>query len=181
MPDRLWFFNPGCPEVSCCDSESVTCETIPATLYLTDANGTHTMTREILFGTYRWYCCYTLSSDDCRDEVFDGNCTHVTCTIAVYYSLQCDVVSGVHRMTLIGNYWVASEPCTGGGALLGHHANTCVGDKANSTNAHPVLLPIHDDPPSPLTMTCEWEDTYTEVATGLTIDSPITGTVVVTE
>jgi hypothetical protein len=64
---------PGCP---CCTEAQTCADLIAKTLYLTDVNGTHTLTFDTV-GLVWWQCCYsvsgvahtTLTASNCNDEV----------------------------------------------------------------------------------------------------------------
>jgi hypothetical protein len=79
---------PGCP---CCDEAQTCADLIAKTLYLTDANGTHTLTFDAIDAT-RWYCCYTLTGV-AHTTASTSGCNDETGTIRVAYQFRCHTFS----------------------------------------------------------------------------------------
>jgi hypothetical protein len=100
-PDRLWAFNPGCPEEDCCGDEPVNTPCcaglIPLELTLTDGFGDVPMIyngpRPVSIGTASdmWWGCATRSVTGGRSKALSGDCeaTPLNFDTEIIFGLWC--------------------------------------------------------------------------------------------
>jgi hypothetical protein len=139
---------PGCP---CCTEAQTCADLIAKTLYLTDVNGTHTLTFDTV-GLVWWQCCYsvsgvahtTLTASNCNDEVGAINVAYrflchtfspaggaalSTASLQLhYYSTMCDGFTNTTRHRFRRNV-----SCSG--AYIGEHNIECPIPKDSQTDS----------------------------------------------
>lgn len=114
MPDdRLWMFNPGGPQVACCDDESTpfpNCLDLNGQdLFLTDAHGTHPMIYKG-GGSDNYYVSYQFTPT-VSVSAPGGICVMGTDPVSVLYELDCFTSGGVTYAQLSIGFAINNDPC----------------------------------------------------------------------
>ncbi len=115
MANRLWSFNAGCPEEDCCGEEEepfpICTDLNGVPLFLTDANGTHSM---VYLSGHNYYVSYQFNPP-VSVSAPGGVCVKATPgdMCSVLYKLGCFTSGGVTYAELSLVFVVNNDPCGG--------------------------------------------------------------------